>query len=412
MNRTLEYFRTAVGLALAQLRHDRMRTVLAVIGITLAVLSTTLLASAGIGVVETGQQKFDSAGRDLWITGGPMRFAPGTVGGLETSLTNSHQIAAEIGQRETVKTAVPMSFQTVYVGSNPENLQTILAVGVPMAGNGAVSMTTGRGFAQEDIHYANGTYSGPMTNEIIVDPRTARLLNLSINDTLYIGGTVSDAQDHSYTVVGISPTFSRFLGSPTVVLHLSELQTLTNTAREDRAAMITIDLKESANVSAIENDLQESYPQYTVRTNREQLQSVLQQKAVIIASGATLVFLAVVTGLMLTINLLVLLVYQQRETIAALRAIGVSRWPLVGAVGFQGLILGLIGGGLGLALTPPLAAALNAIASIIVGFEGLVQTPPLVFTAGAAIAVLVGVTSSIVAGWRVSSIAPLQHLER
>ena len=58
--------RAAGSVAAAQLRHDRARTVLA----------TTLLASLGLGIYETGQQKFDASERDLWVTGGSLSEGP------------------------------------------------------------------------------------------------------------------------------------------------------------------------------------------------------------------------------------------------------------------------------------------------------------------------------------------------
>ena len=46
--------RAALGIAAAQLRFDTSRSVLTVIGIVVAVLSMTLLASVGLGVMATG----------------------------------------------------------------------------------------------------------------------------------------------------------------------------------------------------------------------------------------------------------------------------------------------------------------------------------------------------------------------
>jgi len=60
-----------VWIALRQLRSDRMRTVLAVIGVTLAVLSVTLLTGVGAGVISTGNQMFDDSGErfvGVWWT--------------------------------------------------------------------------------------------------------------------------------------------------------------------------------------------------------------------------------------------------------------------------------------------------------------------------------------------------------
>lgn len=403
--------RTILGLAITHLTHDRTRTVLAVLGIALAVLATTLLASVGYGVVETGQQKFDSSGRDLWVTGGPVRLTPGSVGGFHNSITDAHTIANNLSAREDVKTATPMAFQTVYVGTEPQNLETLVGVGVTgSASRGAVSLDAGRGFQNGDQHYAGGSYDGPRTNEVILAPRTAQLLNVSVGETLYVGGTVTGARDNPVTVVGISPTFSRFLGAPTLVVPLSELQEMTGTTQTDRASMITIDLTADADIVQAEQEIQAAYPAYDVRTNREQLKAVLAQQALVLASGGVLVVLAVVAGAVLTVNLLALLVYQQQSELAAMQALGVSSRILVGVTACQGLVLGIAGGILGIILTPLAGSGLNAIATQLVGFTGLVQTPDVVFMAGGLIAIGIGTVAAIVAGWRVARLEPLSVL--
>jgi len=407
----LSTLRAIGGLTLSQLTHDRTRTMLAVLGIAFAVLSTTLLASVGYGVVETGQQKFETSGRDLWVTGGPVQLAPGSVGGFRNSITGAHTISDEIRAREDVNTATPMAFQTLYVGTNSDELETLVGVGVTgSASQGAVQLTAGEGFPGGDQHYAGGAYDGPMSQKVIIGPRTADLLNVSVNDTLYVGGTVTGAKQNPVTVVGISPTFNRFLGAPTVVVPLSELQELTGTTRTDRATMVTIDLADSADTAVAEREIQAMYPNYDVRTNREQLEAVLAQQAVVLASGLVLVILAIVAGTVLTVNLLALLVYQQQTELAAMKALGVSSTVLVGMAAGQGLALGMLGGALGLALTPIAGSGLNLLALQLVGFEGLVQTPQVVFGIGGLIAVVIGTLGAIVAGWRVGRLEPIDTL--
>lgn len=400
--------RTGVGLALAQLRYDRARTVLAVLGIAFAVLSATLLASIGFGVVQTGQEKFDTAGRDLWLSGGPVRLAPGTLGGFETTLYDAHTVAEQIAAREDVRTAVPMLFQTVYVGTNNASLNTHVAVGLPST-TGGVTITEGRGYP-DSPHYANGSYDGDYLREVVVDPRTAEQYNLSVGDTLHVGGTIVDARRTTYEVVGISPTMSNFLGTPVVVLPLSELQSMTGKARADQATMITVKLADSASAQQVEAELQAAYPKYDVRTNQEQLQAVLAKKAVVIASGVSLVFAALVAGLALTVNLLSLLIYQQRRAIAAVRALGVSRFVVVWMAVCQALVLGLAGGALGLALTPPLVAVVDSVAALVVGFDGLARAPYQVYVTGILTAIAIGVVSAVVAGSRIASMDPLTVL--
>lgn len=400
--------RVAISVAAAQLRHDRARTVLAVVGVAVAVLSTTLLASLGVGVVETGQQKFDASGRDLWVTGGSLSQGPG---GFGTSILDSHQVADDIEAREDVYTATPMAFRSVYVGNGSGEMQTLVGVGVP-GGGPFVQITEGRGWEDGDSHYANGSYDGPRANEVLIDARTADLLGVGVGDQIQMGGSVESARENEFTVVGISPTFSSFLGAATVTAPLSELQSVTGTSGQDRATFITVALEDSANPSVVEQEIQEQYPEYTVRTNDEQMQSVLQHNAVVIAVGAALVVLSVVAGFALTLNVLSIVVFQQREELAALTALGVSSRTLVGMVGAQGVLLGLLGGILGILATPPFVFVLNYAAEAIVGFEGLVQTPETVLLLGVGIALVIGTLAALVAGWRSLRTVGVEQLAR
>ncbi|WP_135825264.1 ABC transporter permease [Halorussus ruber] len=400
--------RVALSVASAQLRHDRARTVLAVVGIAVAVLSTTLLASLGYGVFETGQQKFDSSGRDLWVTGGSISKGPG---GFGTSIHDAHNVSQNIDSVEGVQAAVPMAFRAVYVGNGSGQMQTLVGVGVPGEGP-AIELEEGPGFTHGDAHYENGTYEGPMYRHIIIDPRTAEMLDVGVGDTLRIGGSVESARENEFEVVGISSTFSSFLGAPTVTAHLSELQEVTGTTGTDKATFVTVSLEDGANASAIEQQLQRQYPDYTVRTNQEQMRAVLQHNAVVIAVGGALVVLSVIAGFALTLNVLSIVVFQQKEELAALTALGVSSKTLVGMVAAQGVLLGAVGGLLGVAVTPPFVVGLNWVAAEIVGFEGLVQAPGSVLVLGGAIALVIGTLAAAVAGWRTLRTVGIDQLSR
>lgn len=402
-------FRGIIGLAGILLKRDRLRTSLAIVGVVLAVLSATLLASVGLGVVETGQQKFDNAGRDLWITGGPTSIQPGTIGGFEPGIVDAHTLAEDLGNRSTIRTAAPMLFQTVYLGPTNESLDSIVAVGLPSSGG--VGIQSGTGFSSDREYYANGAYNGTPSRELVISTQLTDELGVTIEDRLHVGGTVTGAKQTQYEIVGMTSTFSQFLGTPTVVMPLAELQTMTGNMRTDRATVVTIDVVESANMSHVESELETAYPQYTIQTNQEQLQSVLASRILIIAGGVTLVVIAVLAGLALTANLLALFVVQQREVLAALQAIGIPRRRLIMLVMTQGLLIGAIGGGIGVAMTPVAGAGVNWVASTITGFSGLVQTPRTVLIGGSVLATIVGFVSAAVAGRQVAQIEPLDALE-
>ena len=398
-------------IALRQLRWDKARTMLAVLGVALAVLSVTLLAGVGTGVTETGNELFTEADRDLWVTGGPIELAPGSVGGFQNPVPQSHDLAASIEQHEDVHTAVPLAFQVVYVSTDGEEFDTIMGSGTPGAG-GSVAISEGDGFTGPNTHYADGAYNGSFTHQVIISPELAEQQDLTVGDTLYVGGTIASARANEFEVVGISPTFSNFLGTATVTLRLSELQTLTGNAYDDSATLITISTVDGADREAVRSELQAAYPEYTFRTNQEQFVDVLQQQAVILAAGTSLVVLGVIAGGMLSLNLLLSLVYIQREPLSVLRATGTTRGGIVSIAMTQAVVIA--GGGylLGIALTPPLAAGIDRVAFAVTGFEGLVQIPAYAYYAGGGIAIGFALLGGLAGAWRITRVTSAQGLLR
>jgi putative ABC transport system permease protein len=379
----------------------------AIIGIVLAVLSTTLLAGVGAGVFETGQSQLDSADRDLWVSSGPVGLSA-TSGGFENTLYDAHSVESEMEQIEGVRSAVPLGFQTVYVSPSGDEFSTLIGSGV--TSGGAVPVSEGETLPRSDSHYNGGSYDGPMTHQVVIDSQTAERFDVGVGDSLYIGGTLSSARANEFTVVGISNRFSRFLGTSTVTIPLSELQTVTGMTSTDAATFITISAEDGADTAAVQQRVQAEYPEFTIRNNQEQLEAVLQNQALVLAGGVTLVVLAFIAGLALTTNLLGLVVYQQRETLAALQATGMSQSTVVGLIAGQGLVLGVFGGLLGVGLTLPLAEVLNRIAEALVGFDGLVQVPTAMLYIGFGIATVVGTISASVVAWRISRLDTLESL--
>ncbi|MFP9191195.1 ABC transporter permease [Natrialbaceae archaeon A-CW1-1] len=391
-------------LAIAELRHRRGRATLVVIAIALAVLAVTLLSSLGFGVLATGEAGFEEADPNLWVTGGPVAITE--TGGLENPVVDAHHLADEIAARDDVEGAQPIAFHGVYVGTDTENLELVPAVGFYKLG-----VDAGEEFTDPRAHYAEGDYDGPMTTEVIVDRATAERLDLAPGDTVLVGTSLEAAEEQTFTVVGISDRYRQFLGTSTVVIPLGELQRLAGTTGSDRAAYIVVSVAEEVDPGAVQTELDRAYPDYDVRTSEQQFESMLREQTLLLVSGAMLVGLAVVTGLLLTVNVLTLVAYQQRIELTALGALGLSRPVLAGVVGGQGLVLGAAGGALGVLLTPAIVNVLNTIAAWLVGFDGLLRTPPVVYVVGFAIALGVGTIAALVAGWRVSRIVRFDHLE-
>ena len=402
-------FRATIGIVFAELSRNRLRTMLAVAGIVLAVLATTLLAGVGAGVLETGQSQFDAADRDLWVSSGPVGVSAAS-GGFENTLYDAHVVGNEMNDIEGVRNAVPIGFQTVYISATGDEFSTIIGTGVT-SGSGSVSISEGDAFPGSAGHYNDGSYDGPMSHEVLIDTNTADQFDVGVGDTVFIGGTLNTARNNEFTVVGVSDTFSGFLGTPTVTMPLSELQTVTGRTATDPATFVTVTVDEDAETPVVQQRLQDAYPEFTVRDNQEQLESVVQNQALVLAGAVTLVVLAFIAGVALTTNLLGLVVYQQRSTLAALQAVGLSQWTLITFISGQGLALGVVGGLVGVGLTVPAAEVLNRVGELLVGFEGLVQVPNEALIVGFAIATGVGTLSAALVAWRISRLETLEALD-
>ncbi|MFC6718332.1 ABC transporter permease [Natrialbaceae archaeon GCM10025810] len=401
--------RAVVGLAVAQLRRSPGRTALTVLAVALAVLSVTLLASLGVGVIETGERGMADAGQDIWISSDPIDPASS---GPENPIADAHGVSADIAERDDVSAAYPLSMHDVYVGTestDPSEMERVPGVGVHRTHDG-YDYEEGTGF-ETDEEAAAESPSEPTTKEIVLDPATAEELGVSVGDTVVVGTSRQTAPETEFTVVGTSSHHSQYTGSQAATVPLTDLRALSGTSGTDRASFITVSVEDGEDPEAVSDDLSEEYPEYDVRTSDEQVDSLLGERPLVVASGLTLVGLAVVGGLVLTVNLLALVAYQQRDELAALRAIGLPRWLLAGTIGVQGLVIGLLGGLVALGATPFLTAGLNRLAASTVGFEHLLRTPLEVYVAGFVLAVVVGTIVALAVGWRAARYATLEHLE-
>ena len=400
-----------IWIALRQLRSDRMRTILAVTGVALAVLSVTLLTGVGAGVIATGDELFEESDRDLWVSGGPIEVAPGSVGGFQNPVPNAHSLADDIAKHEEVDSAVPMAFQVVYVSTDGEEFETTMGSGVPGTG-GSVSIEEGEGFTGADTHYGDGAYDGEMTHQAVIAPETADEFDLEVGDTVYVGGTIGNARQNEFEVVGISSTFANFLGTGTVTIRLSELQTLTGNAYDDSATLITIQTSPGADREAVRDELAAEFPEYTFRTNEQQLVSLLERQAVVLAAGASLVVLGVVAGAILSLNLLLSIIYVQRDSLSVLRAVGATRTGVVGIAITQAICIATVGYILAVGATPVMARLLDQLALTVTGFEGLMQVPTYAYGAGVAVAFGFAVLGAVIGAWRVTRITSANQLVR
>ena len=384
-------------LGIQQLRHYRGLTLLATIGVAIAVLSLVVFVSLGTGVVGEGETEIKAIGGDLWVTAGPTTIGPTTIGHVEHSLTDAHDRTAALRARDDIQAARAFTFQSVYASADADEFETITAAGV--TGDGSIFSTVeGETLTGGDTHYAGGNYDGPMVGEVLLDERAAAQLGVDVGDSIHIGGTFRAAEEQSFVVQGISNDITKLVGTPTIVLHLGELQRVTQSTHADPATAIIIAV-DDAEPQTVKSDLAEAYPELTIRTNHEQFQTVLQRQSVILAGAGTLIALGIASGAAIVANVFGLLVASQRSSLMAIRALGVSRGTLLGIVGIQGLLIGILGTIVGFLLAVPAIWSINYLVAETVGFSDIVTLELSMLPIGAGIAIGTGILGAVVAGW-------------
>lgn len=397
-----------IELATTQLRYYPGRTIPAVVGVGGAVFFIVVLGGLGFGMLTTGERAIAWFQSDLWVTGGALAIEPSGVGGLANPIDDAHERSAELETIDGVQYAQPVAFQTVYVSPDGEQFDTIVGVGI---GGNTGRLGVASRFNRRDVHYANGAYDGPMTNRIIVGPALADRYDLAEGDTLHVGGTLVSAREHEFTVVGIAADFSNFLGTPTVGMHLSELQEVSGTTGTDSAALIAVTLAPGADADGVSRTIEDEHPSFDVRTDAEQVRATIGAQAPILATAVTFMFVAVVGGIVLIGNVLAIHVHHHRRELAALKATGVGTRTLLGVVGSQGAVLGLAGAVLGSVVALPVTVLLNVWVEAYTGFSGLVATPAWLLVGGLTLGIAMGVLGATVAGWRVARLSPHAHLD-
>lgn len=392
-----ERVRGTATIAFRQLRHSPGLTLLAVIGVAIAAVSLILFASLGAGVVSEGETEIRAIGGDLWISGGPTTVGPATLGYVDHTVTDAHELTAEISAHDDVQAARAFAFQSVYASPTTDDYESITAVGV--TGDGQIFSTVeGETFSGGDRYYAEGSYDGPFSGEILLDERAAEQLGVGVGDEVHVGGTLRAAEEHPFIVRGISNDIADLTGTPTIVVHLAELQRITHSTHSDPATAIIVAVDDS-DPTVVQADLEATYPELTVRTNHEQFQTVLERQSVILAGALAVIALGIGSGIAVVATVFGLVVANQRRTVTAVRAIGISGPTVVTLFGIQGLVIGLLGALVGLVLVVPAIVSINYLVARTVGFEGLLPLAWWVLPIGLTVALGTALLAGIIA-WR------------
>ena len=378
--------RGAAGLAATilarRLRHTAARRILySVLGVALAVGMFVLVAGVGVGLATQGGGVGSDADYRVVPESESSATLPVSVG--SPRLGSVHEVAARLTARDDVRYASPVAV-TLTELTHGDTTEYVLVFGVVahpelrVGGLSAASLTPG------DPHYANGTYSGPTTNEMVVSSGAAALLGTTAGDTVAVRGRGDAGQTATHmTVTNVSTAGAAGLdGVPVALVHLAELQAATGNTERDTADQLIV----AAESPGVRDDLETLYDRTEVLT-RSSAGGAGSDADLALAVGGAGTVVSLVVGSLFVATTIGLEIRRDRHLWATLSALGFAPSSRALVVLVQTGCIALAGGVLGIGLGRIGIAVANVGVSATLDVTTVADFRPAIAVAGLGVAV-------------------------
>jgi len=344
------------------LRHSRLQVVLAVAAIGTAVALPVILLSVGGGVSAHELANLENAGYQIVVS------ASG-VHGIE----HGHNYTRAILSIPGVTAASPVLSITIDAFSSATSVTPVLAEGVipdqftPTLGpteSGIFPSPLPLGDPTDLVHFANGTYRGPPTYDVLVSSPYAIAHHVSVGSRVTLSPADNLSAGTVYNVTGtfgVPPTVLGPTGAFAVLLPLSDLQTMTGFAGgsavvPDAVDTIQVAVTGSAATSPsaldhLRNEIQALFPYYGVSSLTQEAQQLQSASGVLTGFYLALSSVGLSVGLMFLALVLLRRVEANRRSIGIRRALGLPGATIAAeilrdgvALAVMGSVVGLLGG--------------------------------------------------------------------
>lgn len=345
----------AVAVVVRRLRHTAPRRVIySVLGVALAVGMFVLVAGVGVGLATQGGAIGSDAAYRVVPESESSATLPVSVGGPQ--LGNVHEVADRLVTRDDVRYASPVAVTLVQL-THDDTTEYVLVFGVVAHPELTVGGVSAGPLTPGDPHYADGTYAGPKTNEMVVSSGAADLLGTTEGDTVALRGRGDASRSATrMRVINVSTGGATGLGgAPVALVHLAELQAATGATERDPADQLIV----SAESPAVRDELETLYDRTEVRT-RASADGVGADTDLALAIGGAGLIVSLVVGSLFVATTLGLEIRRDRRLWATLSALGFSAPSRALVVLAQTTVVILIGGLLGTGLGRIGTAAANA----------------------------------------------------
>lgn len=325
-------------------RHARLQTILAVSAIAAAVALPVVLVSVGGGVSAHELNQIQQTGYEISVSAASLH-----------GVQDSHALSVEIRNISGVRVASPVLSGSVYVfPPGVPTPQHLGAEGVipdqfpPTLGpteSGLFPSPLPLGDPTDLVHFANGTYAGPASNDVVLAGTIAGEFGLTVGEPLLLGPSQNRSDAVPYTLTGLFTIPAQNFASVIAValVPLSNLQLLAGLAVGGVHGSTVIDASDTiqvtlvgpettdtAAIASVAQQIQALVPYYGVTTLTQQAQQLESASAILTGFYLALSSVGLTVGLIFLTIVLVRRVEAERRSIGIRRAIGVPGRSIAG----------------------------------------------------------------------------------
>jgi putative ABC transport system permease protein len=341
-----------------------------------------MVVVTGIGVGIATQSTVYSDDVDYWITPETDGSSSALVNTDTPQFGSVHPVSADLSKQDSIQYASPVLTQPIRVKTAGGEAENLLAVGIVKQPEfDRVSAITTAGLTHNDPYYSQERWTG----EVVISAGAAELLSASEGDQLTITRPAR-ATSRNFSVVTVDPGTQSGSQFPIAVMHLSELQTITGADTNDEAGQIVV----SSTDPEVRSTLTDLYPRSEVSTRAGLNAQAVIEEQLPLALSVTAAIISVVIGTLFIMTTTGLSVASDRETLATLAAIGISKQTRFRILATEILTITLIGGLLGIGLGRGAISATNTIAQRTITSGAVASTEPIVLAFGFVVAGVIG----------------------
>lgn len=371
------------------------RLILTLLGVTVAIMLMTTVTGVALGLSSQSAVQADNV--DYWVVpeGGDLTTIAASTDGPRLGAT--HQLTAQLRTDSRVTYATPVLLQVVSV-RNPaaETDAYVLLVGVipPSETDTRIASLPTAPLTPGDPYYANGSYNGSWTGELVASSAAADVLNASHGDQLSVR-SAPDGRSFRVTAVSEAELTTGIGATPVALVHLSELQAVTGAQNGDIADQLLV----GSNDRSLRSDLDGLYPRTKVVTRSGLAARDVSATSLPIGMGIAAFVVALAIGVLFTATMMGLELSRDRRLLAVLAAIGYTDRSLAYIVAVETVCLSLLGGLIGTSLGIAGIYAVNRALTDVLGLPPVGVIRPVLVPYGLVTAGLIGVLASPYPVW-------------